>query len=861
MSFLRLAVFVAGAALVAVAALGQQVLSQRPLAERVRVRQQAPPPPPSAERAEAIAVAQATPRDARAPREQARTINLDFQDAPLTDVIKTVAELTGKNFLFDDRVRGNVTLISPDPLTPDEAYRVFEAILQVKGFTTVPGPGGVLKIVPVRSAKESAIETVPSGRSVPNRDLYITRLIPLRYVKAETISNTLRPLVSKDANLVTYAPTNTIILTDTAAHVRRLLTIIAEIDVSTYREQIKVIPIEYADAESMAAHLREIFGQEDAGDRGAPAARRAAARRRTRQTAQAAAVTDEGGVVGEAGEPRFITDERTNSIIVIAPATTIRRIEEVVSLLDYQRRGTGRIHVYRLQNADAEEMAQTLATLAQGAAPPAAAAGAGAPPAQRAAIAELAGGVQVTADAPTNSLIIQASAEGFSTVRDVIEALDVRRPQVMVEALIMEVDIDDAEAYGGGFLYEALLGGDGEGPRIVVGSRTSVRDDTAIQDVDNIRAIGDFASAIIGKTVTVLKPLADGGFEEIEVPVIQAIVLARGSDQDTNIISAPVILTADNEEAQIVVGQNIPIITSRVQAAEGAPTLSTSNNVERQDVGVTLRVTPQISEGEMVRLDIFQEISEVIQEDPDLGPTTSQRTVENTVYVSDSEAVMIGGIIAERQIETLSKVPFLGDVPILGWAFKSKIETTRKTNLLVILTPHIVRDPSDLERLTVEQRERFRNAARDEMQLSPEEEEARRKAMQAGVDLPLDPNPVRREVEEHEKRYPIEELPELRREREERERERLEQMQMRQSLEGGTFLVQVASFRTTQEAVELLAKLIGQGYDGTVLSRSEQGMVLHVVQLGPYLDQERAHHVARAVRVTTGYEPYVVIEP
>jgi general secretion pathway protein D len=620
MSFLRLAVFIAGAALVAVAALGQQVLSQRPLAERVRVGQQ-PAPAPGGQPAGAIAVAQAPPSNARAPREQARTINLDFQEAPLTDVIRMIAELTGKNFLFDDRVRGNVTLISPDPLTPDEAYRVFEAILQVKGFTTVPGPGGVLKIVPVRAAKESPIETVPGSRSVPNRDLYITRLIPLRYVKADTISNTLRPLVSKDANLVTYAPTNTIILTDTAANVRRLLTIIAEIDVSTYREQIKVLPIQYADAESMASHLREIFGQEATADTRAPAARRrAAARRRTGQTAaQAAAAAAEGaGVVGEAGEPRFITDPRTNSIIVIAPATTIRRVEEVVSLLDYQRRGTGRIHVYRLQNADAEEMAQTLATLAQGAAaPPAAAGAAGAPPAQQAAIAELAGGVQVTADAPTNSLIIQASAEGFSTVRDVIEALDVRRPQVMVEALIMEVDISDAEAFGGGFLYQALLGGDGDGPRMVIGSRTETSG-AGIQDVDDLNAIGDFASAVIGRTVTILRPLAGGGFEEVEVPVIQGIIVARGSDQDTNIISAPVILTADNEEAQIVVGQNIPIITSRVQTAEGGP-LNTSNNVERQDVGVTLRVTPQISEGEMIRLDIFQEISEVIQEDPELG--------------------------------------------------------------------------------------------------------------------------------------------------------------------------------------------------------------------------------------------------
>ena len=257
------------------------------------------------------------------------TVQLDYREIELSDVIDNIAFLTGKNFLYDDKVRGKVTVVSPTRITLDQAYRVFESILQVKGFTTVQGPGGVIKIVPIRSAKGSAIETLPGDARVPNRDLYITRLIPLKYVKADAISNTLRPLVSGDASLVAYAPTNTLILTDAAANVRRLLTILSQIDIETYQEQIRVIPIEYADAASLTRHLESIFGQRD----GSPT-RRIPARARTPRQAQAQAAAAVQ-TFGQSGQPRFITDERTNSIIVIAAQATMRQVENLVQLLDY----------------------------------------------------------------------------------------------------------------------------------------------------------------------------------------------------------------------------------------------------------------------------------------------------------------------------------------------------------------------------------------------------------------------------------------------------------------------------------------------------------------------------------------------
>ncbi len=813
-------------------------------------------------------------------------VTLDFQDAEITEVIGVIAQATGKNFLYDDRVRGRVTVISPEPVTADEAYRVFESILQVKGFTTVPSPGGILKIVPLRDAKENPLDTVTGEKPFENRDLFITRLIPLRFVKAEQISETIKPLVSKEASVISYAPTNTLIITDSAANIRRLVNIIDQIDVSTYQEQIKLIPIRYADAAARTAQLAEIFGGE-VGSAATPGAAGGGRVRRARAAAQAQQPQPGGipgveTVIGGGGEPRFIPDERTNAIIVIANKAVLREVERIIELLDYQRKGSGRIHVYRLQNADAEEIAQTLSSLAGGSG------GGGARPAttrtnvggvagaagQAAAslggslgggtVADLGDGVRITADTPTNSLIIQASAEAFSTLSEVIEALDIRRPQVMVEALIMEVDVDDSMDLSTGWLNRRDVGDPG-----VLGIGSSTGASPSIGDiVGGLSTPGQFTTALIAGTVDVVTGTDTAGVPIItQVPTIQAIITASQSDSDTNIISAPTILTADNEEAEIVVGQNIPVPTSRLQATttvddpNGDP-FQTSQNIAREDVGVTLRVTPQISEGDTVRLNIFQEISEVQSNDSTLGPTTTNRKVENVVYVRDGEAVMIGGILAEVQGETETKVPWLGDIPILGWAFKGISDTVRKTNLIVVLTPRIVRSPDDLKRLTVEGRERFRDASKDQMTLSEDEEEERRAALEAGIPLPRDPNPVRRELERHDERYPVEQLPELRERTQTGEQQRLDEMEALKAKEAsGTYLVQVAHFAQAESAVSLLQKLMSDGYDGTVLTRTEQGATTHWVQLGPYPTETKAQAVARDVNATLGFSSLVIVEP
>ncbi len=775
------------------------------------------------------------------------TIMLDFEDVDITDVIQVIAELTGKNFLYDERVRGRVTVISPHAVGLEEAYRVFESMLNIKGFTTVEGPSGILKVMPTREAKAGSLDGI-EDRWIPNRDLYVTRLIPLDFVEVDLVRSTIQPLMSPDANMVAYAPTNTLILSDTAANVRRLLSIIRAIDVETHQQQIRIIPLEYADAGTMAGHLQQIF--ED--PKGGPPGRAATTPARARRAAQAAAAAAANqGVIGEAGAPRFITDDRTNSLIVIATAAQLQQIQDLILLLDYERQGSGRLHVHRLQNADAEEMAATLASLV-GTAPgrPSAAGAKG----QSATVAELEEGMKVTADAPTNSLIIQASAEGYGMLRGVIEALDTRRPQVMVEALIMDVIVNDDTELGMGFIFNTLLGGAG-----------------TLSLATSAPAGFPVTGGKIGSLTTAI--LSDSSVNGESV--IQGLITASAKNADANIISAPIILTADNESAEIVVATNIPIPTGSVTTPSGTGTTSggfnTSTTFSRQDVGVTLRVTPQISEGDMIRLEVFQEVSRILPQNEqrsantnagtNAGVSTAKRSVDNVVFVKDGEAVMIGGILDDNQLESISKVPFLGDIPILGWAFKSKTLTTIKQNLLVVLSPRIVRHPDDLRQLTIENRERFREFSAASLQRDEKERQARQAALRAGLDLPQDPNPVRRNIETLERRYPVGDLPKLREESLTRERERLAEMAARSGIEGARYVIQVAEFEDPAAAVALLESLIASGFDGTLYSRPGPAGVRHLVQLGPFVELEDAERAAREVQVETGMAPSVLVEP
>jgi general secretion pathway protein D len=607
---------------------------------------------------------------------------------------------------------------------------------------------------------------------------------------------------------------------------------------------------------------------------------------------------------------RIITDSRTNSLLILSARQRLADIRSVVAKLDVPVSGGGRIHVYYLKHADSEELSQTLNALISGQAVPAstgastrgartsltgqtaAAQAQGAAQALRSAITELAEGVTITADPPTNSLVIQASQEGFATIRGVIDMLDVERPQVLVEALIMEVDVTDAEDLGfsglvrifdeddGGFAVGSLTdgdvatdnNGDGDGDGNGDGDGDGDGNGGTGTNID----LSD-VQALLAPLLAAASPTNFAAIASIEAgsTLIQAVIRASASVNGTNILSSPNILTSDNEEAEIKVGANIPIVTSRVQSASGIDTsgndLASSVNVERQDIGVTLRVTPQISEGDAVRLEIFQEITDVnaalsaVTGNPeDVGVSLSSRKVENTVVVSNHETVVIGGLISDKFEDNENKVPWLGDIPLLGWLFKTTAKDLTKVNLLVFLTPHIVRSPADLERETIRKREEFWQTSEEGLRLSDSEQEEadQRRAEAEAAGLPVEEyvgrNPVRGQLIAHSNRYPLDRMREIEEQGAEARRRHEEEVAAARRHPG--YGVLAAVYRSETAAAELLTELVDAGHDGTVVATESGGSVLYEIRLGPYRDVRQAREASEAISGAFGLSPTVILE-
>jgi general secretion pathway protein D len=779
-------------------------------------------------------------------------VSLDFSDVELPVVVDTISRMTGYNFIYDDRVRGRVTIVSPTQVTVDQAFAVFESVLKVKGFSLVLGPGNTYKIIPIRDVKESSIDTIKDGRPSRNRDRFVTRLVPLRYIDAQAITQTIKPLISKDASLVAYAATNTIIVTDSESNIRRLLSILDAIDVESYRQELAVIKINHADANTLGEQLSEIYGAEVASAAGGATAaqRRNRARRRTSTAATngAAAQAGSGGLAGPS--VKIITDERTNSLLVLSSRQQLADIRKLVRKLDIPVTGGGRIHVYYLRHADAEELSETLNSLLSGASSGggggrAGAAGGGATNVQnlRSAVTPLAEGVTVTADPATNSLVIQASKEAYETLRLVIEKLDVSRPQVLVEALIVEVDVTDSLDLGFSAAFR-LVNGD-----------TDFLFSTGVAGLTGGTS-GLLASAI---RATGFDDPGDAFNPNVGAdrngPNNKVAISAAKDNSDVNIVSAPHILTSDNEEAEIRIGQNIPIVTGRTEAATGNDDLSQAVNVERQDIGVTLRVTPQISEGDTLRLQIFQELTEVTDsvagDVDDVGVTLTSRKVENTVVVNDGETVVIGGLISESFTDGLSGVPYLMDIPYLGWIFKQKSQDLRKINLLVFLTPHIVRSAEDLEEQTIRKRLELEDAMGDE-ELFPELADYDRfesNARFAAAD----------QLNRHADRYPIDRMRELEEAHTDRRRQRATTEAPSTVFVDQRYAVQVANYMDEDQATETLTRLLDAGYDGTLVSSESDGQLMFSVQLGPFDDAAEAERTSQTLDAAYGYSSAVTL--
>jgi general secretion pathway protein D len=604
-----------------------------------------------------------------------RYVTIDFEDVDINLFVKYISELTGRNFIVDKAVRGNVTIISPTKISIDEAYKVFESVLEVQGFTTVPA-GSITKIVPSADARSKSVETGFKKADEEVSDKIVTQLIPLRYADPDELKKLFTPLVSKNSVVIAYPATNLLIVTDVLSNINRLLQIIKEVDVEENVSEITVIPIEYATATEVATTLDSIF-------QGATTRRTATTQSTARRRAPAqAAATETGATLGEV---KIIADERTNALIIIASIYDTQKVKSLVAILDKEiPRGTGNINVYYLQHANAEELSTVLTALPDKADETV----------QKGKAPTISKEVQIVADKATNSLVITAKKADYAVLEEVIKKLDIPRRMVYLEALIMEVnaekDFEVGVEWVGAFKYNFF--GDDEG--LVFGSYRS-GDSSRIPSFDNPSTPKGFTMGVISEFIEINGQM---------FPSLGAILNAYKQDSDVHIVSTPQILTTDNEEAEIKVGENVPYITSRQQNQ----TNNDFTNYEYKDVGVTLKITPQINQENVVRLEVFVEVIKLKNETLALAtntPTTFTRKAQTTVIVQNGNTLVIGGIIGDDVEDTSNKVPWLGEIPVLGWLFKSEGQNVKRVNLYIFLTPRIIKNPAEMQEVTDEKRD------------------------------------------------------------------------------------------------------------------------------------------------------------
>ncbi|MBL7174340.1 MAG: type II secretion system secretin GspD [Desulfobacteraceae bacterium] len=588
---------------------------------------------------------------------ETRYVTIDFDNVDITIFIKFISELTGKNFVIDRAVKGKVTIISPTKITAKEAYKVFESVLEVHGYAAIPA-GKIIKIVPALQARSKDIETRLRKEAITPEDRVVTQLIPLRYADPNELKKLFGPFISKTSVIVSYTPTGMLIVTDVLSNIKRLLSIIEVIDVEGIGEEISVIPLEHATASVLGKSLTTVF--------------------------QRGRVTRGKKVVPGAPVVRIVPDERTNSLITLASEDDTARIKQLINLLDKETpRGEGDIHVHYLQNAIAEDLAKVLMAIP----------GQDVKAPQKGKAPVISKEVHIVADKATNSLVITAKKDDFLVLEDVIKKLDIARKMVYIEALIMEVDVDKdfklgvewrgmTEGHsGGGFIGSGGIGD--------TGAYDIFPEISGTQTVTATFPSG-FSLGVLGAPITI---------SGVIFPSIGAVVRNYQNDSDVHILSTPQILTTDNEEAEINVGENVPYLTKE---ASGDQQYST---YEYKDVGVKLKITPQINQERFVRLKIFQEVIKLKKGTASFTPTTLKRTAETTVIVKDENTVVIGGIIGESTERGRYKTPCLGSIPVLRRLGTSSYRTRNKTNLFIFLTPRIIENPVEAKKIYEEKRE------------------------------------------------------------------------------------------------------------------------------------------------------------
>jgi len=623
-------------------------------------------------------------------------INLDYNDVELGDIIKYISDITDTNFIVPANLKGKkITIISPRKITPSEALSAFFTVLTMNNYSVVKS-GKYYKIVPIRDANKPSFIYFQSQR-VPNVDYLVTKVYNLKYAKLRDVENLINKMKSRDGNISSYEPTSMLIYTDSGRRINNIFKIIKQIDVPIdTMDKVWLVPIYYADARELSQKIEEIFDLKKNRNRNASKVRPIPSKSKSKKSKTSSIKSNSDDV--ELNIDKVLYDERTNQLIIKSDEASKIKLMDLIRKLDIPLEDDSTIHVYYLKNAKADEIASTINSLSSSSSR-----SSSKRRKTKAKVGSLGGvmfqgEVKVTADKPTNTLVVVASAKDYNALRKVIGLLDLKRKQVYVEAVIMEISIDKNRDIGlsanGGYQTNIK----GENVPVFAGTNFGDLSSMAV----NPAALSGFAFGAMTSPIKIT--------DSISIPSFGVILKALETNNDVNVLSSPQVLTMDNEEAEFVVGENVPFPSGISNALSGSTSGSAYMpvvSIQRQDVAIKLKITPQISGDNQVKLEVNQEITEVKSIDPIKGPTTSKRQVKTTVVVPDQQTVVIGGLIKDNTTITENKVPVLGDIPVLGFFFKYKSSRVAKSNLLVFLTPYIIRDSADMNKIWNKKREDF----------------------------------------------------------------------------------------------------------------------------------------------------------
>lgn len=549
-------------------------------------------------------------------------VTLNFNATDINAVISAVSEMTGRNFIVDPRVKGKVTVISHRALKSSEIYQVFLSVLKVHGFAAIPGKN-VTKIVPEVNAKQDAIST--GTKYVPLSDEFITQVLEIKNVDAAQLVPILRPLVPQRGHLAAYPGSNVLVISDSAANIRRLKKIIKSIDQAT-GDEIEVVPLQHASASEVVRIIQQLASKDP-----------------------------------KKKKNNLIADDRTNSILLGGNKASRLRVKALIAHLDTPVDVGGSTQVVYLRNAVAKDLVPVLTGVSKSVSK-----------AKGKKAGAAASNISIQADENTNALVITAPPDIFRSLRAVIRRLDIRRAQVLVEAVIAEVGAGSSQEFG----IQWAGGSKDKGYASVVNFSIGTGLSSLLSDPPSI-----------GAGLSLLAGNPDGSNP------IGALVRALHADGKSNVLSTPSLLTLDNEEAEIVVAENVPFVTGSYSGTEGGSTPGNPfQTIQREDVGLTLRITPQINEGNAIKMKVEQEVSSVTTSAQAVDLITSKRSIKTNVVVDDGQMIVLGGLIKEEFREAEQKVPGLGDIPLLGWFFRYSTTEKAKTNLMVFIQPTILKD-------------------------------------------------------------------------------------------------------------------------------------------------------------------------